>query len=544
MSWTQKKKLLLVYPKNLHAHYSDTQAIQVLGKRGSYLSATLATIAALTPPEFEIRIVDENVEPLPLNETYDLVGITGSHFHLSRAREIARDFSKRGAVVVCGGPSVSLSMDRWRSFADVLIIGEAERTWPQFLMDYLAGCHQQEYRETERIDLSISPIPDYGGVSKKIRKEFLIGVVQTSRGCPHDCEFCSVHVYLGHKIRYKPVDRIIQEVEQIQRQGLKIVFLSDDNFTGGRKALTILRALRDWNRQQRRPMSFITQLSIDAARDKEFLELAAVAGLNMVYIGIESPNVESLKETKKLQNLKSDMIEDIRLFHQHGIQVVGSTVVGFDHDDLSVFQRQLDFFMKAGVPKVHVYPLQANDGTRLKERMIEENRYIDFEMLEDSSLEENPKYTTLEHLTIIPKKMTLEQLRQGTYWLVWNLYKPESLLERLKVFFDEYDNSSRKERLALPRQYFDMERVAVVLRVLKYFVLEASTEDRRFFLQMMKLARGSSLPRRFEIVLVEYFMAQKIHEILRRQNPKIDRITYPQAHAHTAPAQQFHHKVR
>ena len=448
---------------------------------------------------------------------------------MPRARQIAKEFSKRGVTVVCGGPSASLSTERWRPIADVLIIGEAERIWPEFIEDYLAERHQHEYRESERFDLSISPVPDYSGFSEKSRKEFLLGVVQTSRGCPFNCDFCSVYVYHGHKMRYKPTDHVLQEVEQLHRMGFRLIFLADDNFSAGRReARKILEALRDWNIRQRQPITFGTQLSIEVAKDEAFLELAAEAGLGKAFIGIESPNVESLKETGKVQNMQSDMLEDIKKFHQHGIMVIGSTIVGFDHDDLFIFQQQFDFFMKAGIPKVHVNPLQARDGTRLKERMLQEGRYIDWEGDQIRFEEDNPKYWYLESFSIIPKQMSLDQLRQGIYWLVWNLYKPENSFHRLKTFFQQFENSPKKGRLKFPRRYLDRFRIATLLRVFKYLFAEADPTEKRILRETLRLARKSSAPGRLQHAIWDFFAAENIRETLLKQNPKVDQITYPE----------------
>ncbi|NIN00950.1 MAG: radical SAM protein [candidate division Zixibacteria bacterium] len=527
----EKKKLLLVYPKNFDSNYYDVQHIRVFGKKATFMNVALATVAALTPAEFDVRVIDENVEAIDFDVPYDLVGITGYNFDLPRAREVAKQFSKRGVMVVCGGPSVTLSTERWRPFADVLIIGEAERIWPQFLDDYLSGCHKQEYRERERFDLSISPIPDYSGFSERSRRAFFSGIVQTSRGCPYDCEFCSVHVYLGHKMRYKPTSQIIEELEQLYEMGFRGVFLADDNFAGNRKkAKEVLGALRDWNRQRRSSISFATQLSIETAKDEDFLKLATEAGLGTVVIGIETPNVDSLKETNKLHNLQSDMFEDIKKFHQHGIMVAAATIVGFDHDDLSIFQQQFDFFMRAGVPRVGVNPLQAHDGTRLKERMIKEGRYIDWDLDQSCSAEENLTYRNpfLERYQIVPKLMTPEQLKQGTYWLAWNLYKPENLLERIRAFLEDFENSPQRAQLDIPKVHLDWQRIGIVWRILKYFVTKASPKERRVFRQLLSLARKSSFSRRFQIVIGQFFMAKSIREVLLMQNPQIDQITYPE----------------
>jgi radical SAM superfamily enzyme YgiQ (UPF0313 family) len=365
-----KKKLLLIEPGSaLTFAFGEVSSLRKLFKRrGGIMNAALATIAALTPKdEFDITIVDEKLQDVDFEAHWDMVGVTAILTQYKRAREIIAEFTRRGVLVVCGGSSVSLSPERWRPYADVLIIGEAERIWPQFVADYLAGRHQKEYRETERFDLSISPVPDYSCFSEPVKGLYFIGIVQTSRGCPFNCEFCDVINYVGRKMRYKPLDTVMREIEQMRKMGFNVVFLADDNFPADRENATeILKALRDWNRRQRQRLSFFTQLSIDTARDDDFLHLAAEAGLLNVCVGIESPNIESLKEAGKFQNMRSDMISDLKKFQQFGIQVVGTTIVGFDHDDLSIFRQHLDFHKKSGVPKVQVFPLQAPDGSALK----------------------------------------------------------------------------------------------------------------------------------------------------------------------------------
>lgn len=522
-----KKKMLLIYPKNFAVGYQDMKYVRYLtNKAAQFLNAGLATITALTPDEFDVQIVDENLDDIDFDAHYDLVGISGYPAQIRRAKEIAEEFKKRGIVVVCGGSSVSISPERWRSFADVLIIGEAERIWPQFMADFLSGKYESEYRELERFDISISPVPDYSSFSKANLKRILGGVVQTSRGCPYECEFCDVIVYVGRKMRYKPVEQVVIEVEQMYEMGMRVVLLADDNFSAGIKnAKKILRALRDWNREKKKPMSFVTQLSIDIAKDDEFLELAAEAGLNRVFIGIETPNEESLKEVKKFQNLKSDLNEDVKKFHQHGILVLSGCVVGFDHDDLTIFQKQFDFFMKAGIPNTHVYPLTAGDGTPLKERMIKEGRYLDEYV--DPSLDQS-FVNQLNTLTIMPKQLTLKQLQQGIYWLLWEFYKMENLMERFRIFFENYKNSPKLNKLVIPKSKLDMESLVIVWKILKYYVTKAPAVERKVLKQIFNYARKSGHPQRFEIVVGAFLTAKNIQVMLQKQHPGIENIKYPE----------------
>ncbi|MGD0900799.1 MAG: radical SAM protein [Thermoguttaceae bacterium] len=441
------KKMLLVLPKPYAVDLNEMGHVRRrLGVPGGIMNASLPTVAALTPKEVAVRIVDETVEPIDFDEPVDLVGIGGFHSSIKRAGEIAREFSRRGVLVAAGGPSVCLSPERWRPLADVLIMGEAERIWPQFMADYLAGRHLPEYRETGAVDLGLTPLPDFSAISPAARKLYWAGIVQTSRGCPFDCEFCDTIVYVGRRPRYKPVENIILELDQLQRLGFRSVFLADDNFGANRaKAKQILSALGEWNHRQRRSMHFATQISIDAANDEELLALLANAGLTLAFVGIETPNRDALSEASKTQNLRNDLAENIKAFHEHGIMVWGGLMVGFDSDDASIFQRQYDLFQTAGVSQVSFNMLHAPDGTPLKARMIRENRYLD--QVNRDSLE-GLNFGVPE---VIPSHMTFDQLFDGAVWLMWQLTTPQNTMDRVKKFLQDYENSARKKALDIPR---------------------------------------------------------------------------------------------
>ncbi len=523
-----KKKILLVLPRNYEFNFINISGIikVITKKSGGTLVLSLATIAALTPPEFEVNIVDEDVEEIDFNESYDIVGIGGFSVYLNRAEEIARAYSARGALIVCGGSPATFSPDRWRPFSDVLILGEAENTWPRFLRDYLNGSHKTEYRETGKIDISQSPVPDLSCFTPATLKKYLYGIIQVSRGCPYRCEFCSVHEYVGNKMRYKPVDKVIQEVEQLWRvMKPNIIYIADDNFTGIKsKAKDILQALTSWSNKKKKPVSFMTQLSIDAAHDEEFLELAAAAGLVRVSVGVETPNLQSLEETNKTQNLRRSILEDIKRFHEHGILVQAGCIVGFDHDDKSIFRQQLDFFNMLGIPNIQVLPLQAPDGSPLKRRMIREGRYIDWE----STVRADPgQMNSLNTFTIEPKLMSRKELRQGICWLLKNLYTPESFMHRMETFFRNYENSDKKQDLKIPGTTVDWYGVGLVLRLIKYVLLNASVENRRIFLKMFQMVRKSSHPHKMIFLINFYLSFLNTQEIIHRSFPEIDTVTCP-----------------
>ena len=520
-------KLLLILPRDITLNYelfSQNVGFITRMMRGSP-PLSLATIAALTPVNFKTRIIDENIEEIDFDEQYDLVGITGNTYHIGRAEEIADKFSKRKIIVVCGGYAVSICPERWRSFADVLIIGEAERIWPEFLTDFISGSFRKEYREEERFDLSISPIPDYRGILKSNLRKYSYGVVQANRGCPFRCEFCSVTVYAGKKIRYKPVNNIIREIDQSQKIGkYRFIFIVDDNFCADiQKAKEILAALKVWNLKQKRPVSFITQLSIDAARDEEFLALAAEAGLNIFSIGIETPNIECLKEVRKYQNIVTNISEAVKKIHQHGITIMGNSMIGFDNDDLSVFKKHFEFFSKLGIANVSVYPLLAFDGTLLKERMIEEGRYIDKNAV---LFGKGQYFNMLNASNIIPKNMSVEQLHKGILWLLNELYKSGNYIERFKLFFKDFEGSDKKGEIAIPKTFLDFAAIGIVLRLTRFLLFRAASSERNAFFKMFRIAFKSSHPQRFGILLYYFMRLQNYQNFLSEITKECYNINY------------------
>jgi len=528
-----KKRILLAFVKNpLDTYQKCVAGIQSLTrKEGGFLSSSLGTIAALTPRDFQVTLADENVQPLPFGERFDIVGISAYPTQFDRVREVLAAFRRRGALGVLGGPAVSLNPDRWRDMADVLILGEAERTWPRFLKDYLAGSHHPEYREIEFLDMSAAPMPDYRGLDSRVLRRYVGGVVQTSRGCPYRCEFCSAITLNGRVVRNKPIPAVIAEVQQLYDMGFRVVWLTDENLAVQRdRARQLLQALRDWNRRHRHPMAFAASLSIDTARDDELLELAAAAGVLRVGVGVESVNAESLRETGKLQNLRGDPMEHIRRFHEHGILVQGGCMVGFDHDDLSIFREQYEFFTRAGVPNVFVYPLQALPGSRLKERVVKEGRYIDpndpIQARWRSS--PGPHVPSLTNtFTIIPRRMTIEQLQAGAYWLLGRFYDWRAVTERYRVFVEHYERSPLRRRLEIPPVPPDLSDMGIVLRTVRHILVGAGAEERRAFLEMFRIAGRSTHPQRFALAMSVYLSAKSVESSVRSERPDYASIPYP-----------------
>lgn len=424
------KKILLINPKyELEIRWvADEKSI---GVRADYFPLGLATVAALSPEEFSIDIWDElvrgSIEGHDVEHSYDLVGVTSHSANLGRALKIGKYFREKGIPVAVGGPGVSSNPDRCRNHFDVLFIGEAEITWPRFLKEWKSGNHQTEYRQIEKPDVSLSPAPKWDSILSDLQW-YAMGTVQTTRGCPNDCEFCDVIYLNGRLQRHKSIDQILEEVRVLQKLGVKSISFNDDNFTVDHPwAKKVLKELIALNNSFSEPLRYMTQLSIDVARDEKLLELLADANFYQVLIGVETPNRESLRETGKFGNLKGDLVEQVHKVLSYGIVVRGALIVGFDNDDKTIFYRQYDFIQKSCFPSISLHMLNAPVGTRLWRRLRGEGRVIDAFSIADTSTQRLFNNT-------IPKQMTRVELMEGFRDLYLRVFSWKSFRERMFGF--------------------------------------------------------------------------------------------------------------
>ena len=440
------KSLYLINPRSESPSYYGGEVFGHWGFTNAQGIADLATVtvAALAPEDWDVRVCDEFIEPVDFDSPADYIGITGKITQGSRMIALADEFRRRGKTVIIGGPYASLSPEVLRDHCDILVVGELESIREEFFSDLEAGTVKSEY-VPDRPDLATSPIPRW---ELYPNGRALEGCVQTSRGCPFECEFCDVIQYLGRKQRHKPVELVLAELDQLYELGYRGVFLADDNFTVYRKrAKAVLAALRDWNMDRPDgPVAFTTQLSIDAARDPEIVQLLAESGMTLVFIGIETPNVESLKETKKRQNVGIDLLDQVQVFLDHGVGVTGGMIVGFDHDGLDIFEQQYEFAMSSPIPIFTLGALVAPAATPLFDRMEKSGRLVQG----GTEVPATPWDTN-----ILPTQMTREQLLEGLNWLCNRLYSPESFGQRMVQMI---------ERMGPQRGPFSRERGFVPTR--------------------------------------------------------------------------------
>src|SRR5262245_11367727 len=402
-------RIYLIAPRNPESFWTFDRVLPHLGKRCAFPNLWLPTVAGLTPPEHEVILCDENVEPIDFDVQADMIGVTGYVIHRQRILEIIDAFKRRGRFVVAGGPFASLCPEDLRGKVDVLFVDGAEVTWPRFLRDYAAGAWQAEYTPAEKPSLQDSPMPRFDLLRVDAYRSMTI---QFARGCPYSCEFCDIIVMYGRKPRTKTVAQVMAEVEAIRALGVENIFIVDDNFIGSKRdAKALLRAIVAWQEEHGYPIEFMTEVTLNVAQDAELLELLRAAHFTSVFIGIESPRAASLVETKKTQNLREDIVQAVHRVQAAGIEVMAGMIVGFDHDDPTIFDEQFDFIQDARVPISMTGLLNAVPRTPLYERLEKARRLIADHMGDQ-----------FVFTNVIPQAMSRLELYEGYKRLLQRLY--------------------------------------------------------------------------------------------------------------------------
>jgi radical SAM superfamily enzyme YgiQ (UPF0313 family) len=416
-------RLLLINPRSPESFWSLKWAVDVVlpNKRAVNPPLGLATLAALCPEDWEVSIVDENIESIPLDPRADIIGICGMGVQFPRQRELLTYYRNKGFHVVAGGSYASLCPELYTPLADTVVAGEAEYTWREFCRDVESGEPKQLYHESGTVSLTDSPVPRFDLLDLN---KYQTVSLQFSRGCPFRCEFCDIIVMFGRRPRTKTVAQVGKELDLLRTLDVHNAFFVDDNFIGNKPAAKeLLGFLRDYQREHGYRFRFGTEASINLAHDDELLELFRQARFAWVFIGIESPDEESLRETRKYQNTRRDMLSSVQHIYSHGIDVLGGFIVGFDHDTIDTFDRQYQFIMQSGIQTAMLGLLTALPKTPLHERLQEEGRLI-----AGATGAENTRLAT----NIIPKRMGYNELVEGYRRLLRRLVRYDNIAGRIK----------------------------------------------------------------------------------------------------------------
>lgn len=465
-------KIYLINPKNPENFWAMQGALNIIDKHKTLMQNTaLLTLIALTPKDLEVEYIycDENVTPIDWDTKCDLVGITGFTLQFERMIQISARFREKGLPIAVGGIHATINPEKTATLCDHLFIGEAEYTWPRFLRDWFQDRTQKVYEQKTFVDIKDSPPPDLSYIKAENYHYFSL---QTSRGCPNNCEFCDVVRVTGRKYRNKSIDRIMLEVKKARAFGAETIFFSDDNFVVNRKfTMALLQEIINWNRTLDRPVSFSTQATIMIGADEEILKLLADARFSVIFLGLETINKDCLEEVNKGQLAQYDPFQVIPRISRYGIMPFIGMIVGFDHDSPAVFEEIEDFFVKTSSPFVSISILNAPNHTPLYERMKREGRLVE-------------DFQGFWHQTtnIIPKQLTSDQLDLGQKQLFKKLYEPEYFegrmigwLRNVQYFSDLY--SMRKKNLF---------RTVLIMKVLFHFTFRVPSSIRIMFWNILR----------------------------------------------------------
>ena len=375
------KNALLVYPRQPPTYWGANFALDILGVKSAFPPLGLLTVAAMFPPEYELRVVDMNVTSLEDADLAwaDMVFTSTMIVQRTSLEDVIARCNRAGVPVVAGGPHPTTFHDEIEGVTH-FVLDEAEEVFPEFLRDLANGTAKAMYREPRKPDVTRTPVPRFDLIDMK--SYWSMGV-QFSRGCPFDCEFCDIIKLYGQVPRTKTPEQIIEEFESLYRLGWRgSVFLVDDNFIGNkREAMKLLPVIAEWQKARGYPFALHTEASVNLARMGKLMDAMVEAGFDTVFLGIETPNPKALLKTKKPQNTnKRDdnyLFNAVRRIQGKGMQVQGGFILGLDGDDEGVFDAQIEFIREAGIPVAPIYLLTALKGTDMYERLKREDRLVD-----------------------------------------------------------------------------------------------------------------------------------------------------------------------
>jgi radical SAM superfamily enzyme YgiQ (UPF0313 family) len=401
------KKVLLIFPRDKGIKFSNDTLypFPILG---------LTLLASLFPKTYEVKIINEAIEKVDFNADVDLVGITGLTCVIKRAYAIADRFRERGVKVILGGVHPSLLPEEAKEHADSVLIGEAEGMLEKVLEDFEAGELKPFYKNREWSDLKGMPLPRRDLLSKHYKPFFK--VIETTRGCPNRCEFCSVPTINGKRYRLRPLEEVDQELSRMIKKGGEYIFLADDNVTA--KEDYALGLFEIFKHHQVKWMGFTT---IKIALNEELLKKAQESGCISLFIGFESLLQENLDNVSKQFVNTKELANWIKTIQDHQIGIQGSFIFGFDEDDAAIFKKTVEFVQKNNIELPTFSILTPFPGTPLEKRLEEEGRILDRDW----------SHYDMSHVVYRPKRMTAQELQEGYLWAQKYICAPRSILKRL-----------------------------------------------------------------------------------------------------------------
>ncbi|MEN8263662.1 MAG: radical SAM protein [Nitrospirota bacterium] len=464
-------KIALIIPRNTSEKEQNFYDLKFISKflfSKKYFAYLLAvpTLVSLTPPEHEVRVFDENIEEIDYEWDADLVGISVRTMFANRAYRISDKFREKGVKTVLGGIHPTMCTDEALRHCDTVVIGEADNVWHTLLHDARNGGLKSTYKAEKATDMTTCPTPAWSVLS---RDRYISDIVQTTKGCPFNCEFCSVYAFDGQRIRNKTVAQVIEEIKglggSIANMKRKAVFFADDNIIANKKfSRELFLALKEHN------VKWSCQASINIAKDDEILRMMKDCGCGAMLIGLESISEKNLSQMNKGVNLKNDFISAIKKIQSYGMLVNGSFILGYDFDSQSSFDELIDFIEEAKLLMPVINILTPFPGTKLFQRLDKEGRIIH----KDWS-----KYDS-KQVVFLPALLTPDELLEGHKKVIRQIYSFDSIYKRLQYYwsvdfwrlFNEEDPIKFKYRLLFALRLLtllfssNLQRSKFILRIL------------------------------------------------------------------------------
>jgi radical SAM superfamily enzyme YgiQ (UPF0313 family) len=500
-------KILLVYPSLSDSFWSYKGVLKFTTKKAYLPPLGILTVAAMLPENWDLKLIDMNVGPLIDGEIEkaDYIFLSAMTIQRESAAEVIKRCKKLGKKIVAGGPLFTADFDEFAE-VDHIVLGEAESVIRNLIEDLENGCAKHLYRSEYFVELSESPVPRWSLIKVQ---DYLSLSMQSSRGCPFDCEFCDVVVLNGHKLRTKPPKQIISELEEIYRVGCRgDVFVVDDNFIGNKRIIKddILPAMIEWSDEKKFHFWFATQVSINMADDVVLMDEMFKAGFYKVFVGIESVSQESLTECGKVNNKNRDMVTAVKTLQNHGFEVQGGFIVGFDSDPESIFEDQINFIQESGIVVAMVGLLGAPKGTKLYQRLKAENRLLTEWAGDNVSCD----------LNFIPK-MDSQKLLKGYKTILRTVYNPRYYYQRINTLLQQYKLRSypqdRRDSVSL------MGALTTSVRNLKVIVFLGFLKSGRrsfwkLFISLLRKKRAA-LPIMMNLAVQSYYFKKFSRKLLK-----------------------------